>query len=48
MPILSITLSEAKRGGLVGHIDGPPSVVPTYTACYGAGWRPPGFVRLSG
>ena len=34
--------------GLVGHTDGPPGVFPTCTACYGAGWRPPGFVQLSG
>jgi hypothetical protein len=33
--------------GLVGHTDGPPSVFPTCTACYEAGWRPPGFEQLS-
>src|SRR5437870_12395880 len=44
-------LDEALRRetwGLVGHTDGPPSVFPACTACYVAGWRPPGFARLSG
>jgi len=34
--------------GLVGHTHGAPSVFPTCSACYDTGWRPAGFVRLSG
>jgi len=43
-------LDEAVRRqtwGLVGDSDGSPSVFATCTACFDAGWRPSGFVRLS-
>jgi hypothetical protein len=33
--------------GLVGYRARQPVVFPTCAACYGAGWRPSGFVGLN-